>query len=98
MRTQDNAMNNTTITTSSTERFISVSLYYLNPPSQTQTLNEFAIRFNNKEILPFICLNSESDKSFVEYSAPSNCMWCSVTDKYYENKGTGSLDINVSTI
>lgn len=57
--------NGSTITNSANVRYYGISIF--NPNSGGITFEQYTTLFQNGSIKPFICLNSETDKSFEEY-------------------------------
>ena len=57
--------NGTTFTTGNNVYYISVSLY--SNTSQTRSFEIYTTMFENGDIKPFICLNSETNKTYEEY-------------------------------
>lgn len=60
--------NGETITTTESEYYIAVIIYNT---TTTVTYDTYQTAFKNSEIKPFICLDSETDKSYDEYSVAS---------------------------
>ena len=57
--------NNATITTRNTEYYLGITMY--NSTSSSINFNTYVSLFESEDIKPFICLNSESDKSYEAY-------------------------------
>ena len=61
---------NETFTTNENEYYIGITLY-----SPTNITNDLIELINNGTIKPFICLNSEEDKNYIEYNKNSDVMY-----------------------
>ena len=61
---------NETFTTNENEYYIGITLY-----SETDTTNDLIELVNNGTIKPFICLNSEENKNYVEYNKNSDIIY-----------------------